>query len=890
MTAASIRARLLGASAVMIGALAALPASAGQDPLWSGFVTPPADARPMMRWWWFGPAVSEAELDRELAAMKAGGIGGVEVQPVYPLAPDGAAANTPYLSDSFQAALRHAARTARTEGLRFDVTLGSGWPFGGPHVAIDHASSDVRMRKLAVPAGATEIVLPALGPGETWLDVRVGEPGTDAAAWPRLPASGSRVGIQSVPAPREALVFIAGRTGQQVKRAAIGAEGYVIDHLDRAAVDNHLAKVGDRLMEAFDGLPPPDAVFSDSLEAYGASWTGDFAAEFRKRRGYDLLDHLPALFLETDGYAEIRYDWARTLSELVDERYLAPVDAWAKRRGTRFRGQIYGFPAPTLSSNALVALPEGEGDNWRGFTSTRWATSAAHLYARPVVSSEVWTWLHSPSWAATPLDMKMEADRHFLQGVNQLVGHGWPYSPPEAGAPGQAFYAAAALSDRNPWYGAMPEVSRYLQRASHLLRQGQPGDRVAIYLPIEDAFAAMTPARTSANEAMPHRLPEGLVARVLDAGYGFDFIDAEAVKAGRLKHRVLVLPPMTRIDAKAYAAISAWIARGGRVVALGHLPATAGGRLDHGERKTAAALARRLASNRSVSIVAENDVGTALHKVLPPDLSLAAPTPELGFVRRSVDGRDLYFLVNTGNRPIKVEARFETAHARGEWWDPMTARRGPAGNRDHILVDLAPYESRFLVFAPDATGAIPAPSLTSTRRALGDGWSLAIDGHAPRPLATLSSWTDEPALAHFSGVGVYRRGLRLEPQESGRCLTLDFGAGVQTTPPKGARPQAALAAPVREAAVVSVNGARIGAVWAPPYRIDLGRSLKPGDNLIEVAVGNTNLNLLAGRAPADFKLLNARYGERFKMQDQDRIAVQPSGLLAAPTLEERACD
>src|SRR5687767_2117956 len=50
----------------------------------AGFATPPDDARPMMRWWWFGPAVSEPELKREIAAMKAGGYGGFEIQPVYP--------------------------------------------------------------------------------------------------------------------------------------------------------------------------------------------------------------------------------------------------------------------------------------------------------------------------------------------------------------------------------------------------------------------------------------------------------------------------------------------------------------------------------------------------------------------------------------------------------------------------------------------------------------------------------------------------------------------------------------------------------------------------------------------------------------------------------------
>jgi hypothetical protein len=38
--------------------------------------------------------------------------------------------------------------------------------------------------------------------------------------------------------------------------------------------------------------------------------------------------------------------------------------------------------------------------------------------------------------------MKAEADLHFLQGINQLVGHGWPYSPQVAGEPGWRMYAA----------------------------------------------------------------------------------------------------------------------------------------------------------------------------------------------------------------------------------------------------------------------------------------------------------------------------------------------------------------------------------------------------------------------------------------------------------------
>ncbi len=79
-----------------------------------------------------------------------------------------------------------------------------------------------------------------------------------------------------------------------VKRPAAGAAGFVLDHYDSAAIENHLHAVGDRLLSAF-GDHPPYAVFSDSLEDYASNWTPDLLAEFQRRRGYDLTPHLPAL-------------------------------------------------------------------------------------------------------------------------------------------------------------------------------------------------------------------------------------------------------------------------------------------------------------------------------------------------------------------------------------------------------------------------------------------------------------------------------------------------------------------------------------------------------------------------------------------------------------------
>jgi hypothetical protein len=122
--------------------------------LYQGFVDPPAGSAPMMRWWWFGPDVTDDELDRELEAMKAVGIGGVEVAYVYPLS----GVTEPLGSPGFLAHLRHAADTAKRLGLRFDVTLGSGWSFGGPWVTAEHAARGLawETREVSPPSWPTE--------------------------------------------------------------------------------------------------------------------------------------------------------------------------------------------------------------------------------------------------------------------------------------------------------------------------------------------------------------------------------------------------------------------------------------------------------------------------------------------------------------------------------------------------------------------------------------------------------------------------------------------------------------------------------------------------------------------------------------------------------------
>src|SRR3712207_235106 len=62
--------------------------AADVEQLQRDFYQPPESSKIMMRWWWFGPAVTKPQIEREMRLMKEGGIGGLEVQPTYPLSLD----------------------------------------------------------------------------------------------------------------------------------------------------------------------------------------------------------------------------------------------------------------------------------------------------------------------------------------------------------------------------------------------------------------------------------------------------------------------------------------------------------------------------------------------------------------------------------------------------------------------------------------------------------------------------------------------------------------------------------------------------------------------------------------------------------------------------------
>jgi hypothetical protein len=960
------------------------------DKLQRDFERPPDDARIMMRWWWFGPAVTKPELEREMKLMKEGGIGGFEVQPTYPLSlddPQAGIKNLKFISAEFLDALAFTAEKAQELGLRMDLTLGSGWPYGGPQFSVNEAAGALYVENIRIRSGYNKVPLPYLYEGEKIIAAFTGPlkqekadaPDEEPARRGNAPASpdssdgsskedagekgppkgpDSRITVykelevqkDGVAIPKElsgmkrVTFFIASQTMMKVKRAAYGAEGFVIDHYNPAVIDKFIKEIAEPELKAC-GPNPPYSVFCDSLEVAGEDWTANFFEEFQKRRGYDLKAHLAALLYNTSTKArDIRHDWGKTLTELLNDYFITAFEKWSKANGTKFRLQGYGTPPAALYSSAYADLCEGEGYTWKGFRETRWASSASHLLGRGVTSSETWTWLHSPVFMASPLDVKAEANLHFLQGINQLIGHGWPYTAPGVEYPGWHFYASAVFNEKNPWWIVMPDISKYLQRVSYMMRQGRPANDVALYLSDSDAWASFVPGRVAMNSAISRRLGRNIIRQILESGYNFDFFDdglldmrgkveGDSLTFGDIKYKVVVLPNVERIPPSTMRKLEEFVKGGGILIATRKIPALAPGFLATEEdQKTVREIARRLFKDPDapgIFLEWESDFGEALAKRLAADVKFDPAAPEMGFVHRQTDSGEVYFLANTGNTPKSVKATFRIHGRQAESWDPMTGQVAAVKIIEHdesgtsINLDLQPYASQIIVFTNRSLPVrLPATQVASLPPPidLSSDWSVSFGKDAkPVVMDKLSSWTDNPDTRYFSGVAVYEKRVTVpaEMLQKGVGVQMVFGQSkpkVQggsedtrapmdiTEPPRaesdtaeamrapakpGPRMQAFLDAPVREAAVVYVNGKRAGSIWCPPYQVDLTGLLHSGENQIRIEVANLAVNYMAdfkNHPLPNYKELKKKFGDRFQPQDMKKIKPVPAGLLGPITI------
>jgi hypothetical protein len=845
---AALGAALATGAAPLPAALGAAAAPQGHTPSPVDWPTPTADSRPWTRWWWLGSAVDEDGLTRQLEQLAAAGFGGVEICPIY-----GAAGfedrYVPFLSPRFAALVAHAAREAKLLSLRYDLTTGTGWPFGGPNVTPADASSSLVLDRQELaggekprpwPEGRVSCVLAVSDAGErVTLTDRIGAGG--ALDW-TAPAGRWRVYAALLRGP-----------AQQVKRAAPGGEGNVLDPFSPPALERYLRRFDD----AFAGFrgEPPRAQFHDSFEYYGASATPLVFDEFARRRGYDLRGELAAL--AGDGpagqAARVRADYRATLAELHLE-YVERWTAWAHAHGSLTRNQAHGAPANLVDVYAAADIPETEVFGSRDEAQLpllKVAASAAHLGGRPLASAEAFTWL-GEHFQVPLSQLRPAADWLFLAGVNQLVFHGVPYSPPRSPWPGWQFYASVNFGPQGGLWRDLPQLNAYLARCQSILQSGAPDEDVLLYYPLQDAFRAPG-ALIVPSPSTPSFQAAGLA--LSGGGYAWDavsdrFLAAASVASGRV-----------RIGAGLYGAIV--------VPAVEALPDATARRLAELERAGATVLAGPDALERLARApVAREPMADA----------------GLSFVRRRHEGGRHYFVVNRGPAAVERWVALGSPARAVARLDPVAGTPGGllplrpgASGRPEVYLELGPGESAVLrSFAEAPAAAPPWPAFDPAGETVPlDGvWRVSfVEGGPALPAAfetrTLGSWTERGGEAErFAGTARY---------------AITFGA-----PPGRPDDWQLELGRVAETARVRLNGRDLGLLWTTPFRVRLAGALRPGENRLEVDVSN-----LAANRVRDLDRRGERWkyfhdanvvGRDYKPLDASKWPVRNSGLLGPVVL------
>ena len=605
------------------------------------------DSRPWVRWWWNGNKIERHELSRELHLLHDAGIGGVEINPIEFPAKRCDSIGKPtlqWLSDQWLDLLEGVLREAKGLDMGCDLLVGTGWPFGAEETPMEHRAQAmfVYAKEIKWNEEGTEGRRPPVEPTiaitkqEIFdaVDPKVTEPNpdrqfklvslflvpdtlhtlsdavpipipsSDTILLPSLSTEGRRPPVEptlncsSVEPTLYALVRI--RSFASVINGTPGGAGPIIDHMNPAAVQHYL----DHFQSRLEGRLGPmrrwlRAYFVDSMELEGSNWTDDFATEFRRRNGYDLMPWLPFILFpqgrlgEVTSYhygahkspemerdlQQVRLDFERTKAELLYERFTTVFADWCRKQGVLSRGQAYGRGFFPLESSLVYDIPEGESwttnylrhrlgeempdsDYRRGRAYTminKYVSSAAHQSGRRIVSCEEMT--NTYRMFETTLELlKLGSDMSAFSGITHSVWHGFNYSPPEAGFPGWVQYGSY-LNGQNSWWPYFRLLNEYRSRVSTILQNAEMQTDIAILLPTDSLWAqygVQTEPFPVFPKDSPYDIPFLLREAVHKNGGNCDLItrrqlDSATLRDGHLivgkkAYKALLLPPATQFS------------------------------------------------------------------------------------------------------------------------------------------------------------------------------------------------------------------------------------------------------------------------------------------------------------------------------------------------------
>jgi len=839
------------------------------------------ESKPWTRWWWMGSGVDKSGITAQLEAFAQAGIGGVEIAPIYGVKGE-ESRFIDFLSPEWMEMLKHTLDEAARLGMKVDMTQGTGWPFGGPHITKGKGAARLFVEQYQLsegeqinkplvaldrrdqPVEASLQILTAYGPNDQVLDLSGKVGAKNQLDW--IAPEGTW----------DLIAGFSGHTNQQVKRAAPDGSGYVVDHLSKEAVHTYLM----RFDSAFDtGDYPVRAMFNDSYEVYNADWTPGFLQAFQEKRGYDLKLHIRDLISgeDTESSRRVKSDFRETMSELLLESFTYQWRDWAHEHQMLVKNQAHGSPGNLLDLYGTVDIPEIETFGSTQFDipglkyekehlSTReppdpymlkFASSAAHVTSKPLVSSESLTWL--AEHFRTPLSLaKPELDQLFLSGINHVFFHGSTYSPEDYPWPGWLFYASVHFGPTNSFWKDLKAMNDYIARCQSVFQESEPDNELLVYWPVYDVW--QDTEQRPLYQLTVHNISEWLIPtpfyqlnkKLIHGGWQTDYISDNQLMSAEVQESKLILPGadykvllVPELDAIPLTTLKKMInlAEDGGTLIFQNKTWDVPGLSDYEKRKDELDNLLSSLSFNNIDgiqvaevgkgrIIVEKDVSKVL-KWLDVKGEIISGSG-LKFMRMKYEKGKTYFLVNHSRTPIDKELKLNSKGQSAVIMDPVSGKIGyvpvdQTGSGLDIRIQIKPGESLIIKTLNGQSTNNPWPYGEEGKPITIEGsWevsALAGGPELPPPFTTsnLVSWTENAGgWEYYSGTAKYQVEVELpELKASDYLLTFDQ---------------------LGESATVRVNGDSVGTIWSVPKELKIGPYLKAGKNELEIEVSNLMAN------------------------------------------------
>jgi hypothetical protein len=393
--------------------------------------------------------------------------------------------------------------------------------------------------------------------------------------------------------------------------------------------------------------------FSDELNfrLNGNLWDSRFSEEFIKRKGYDIIPYLDALFIDIGTITpKIKLDYNDVVVSLSEDNFFKPLYQWHQDRGMIFgcdhggRGKDVSEFGDYFRTQRWNQAPGSDQPQLsKDIIKAKVAASIAHLYNRPRVWLEGF---HSSGWGTSSADVTDAVFANFVAGYNLLSLHGlyystyggwWEWAPPDN-------------HFRMPYWKQIDPLMNCIQRLSYLLSQGYHNCDVAIIYPTEPLIAEM-----DGNKSVSIAFETG--EQLYDKGIDFDFIDFESLARSEVKndelrisgekYKVLIVPSMRAIRYSSLKKIEEFKNSGGIIVNIGELPeATEKNGADDSEISE---LVTSIFSDKQNIIQCEgaNDVPASISGKYEANFKILTDLKERAYVMHRIIGkRDVYALYN----------------------------------------------------------------------------------------------------------------------------------------------------------------------------------------------------------------------------------------------------